>query len=65
MMTIQRFRRIGQLYRRDTEVHRLVLLETDALLAALDDAGFHARTIASYGTTPLPGGVTAMLCRRP
>jgi SAM-dependent methyltransferase len=63
--TIVTFRRVGTLYRRDEEVHRLVLVEPAATLASLRSIGFEAEIIQAYGSVPLPPGVVAFLARKP
>jgi hypothetical protein len=59
------FRRIGTLYRRDDEVHRLSLIDPVATLATLRAVGFEAEIIPAYGSVLLPPGVVAFLCRKP
>jgi SAM-dependent methyltransferase len=51
------FRRAGRTWRRSDETHTLRLYDPDAVLADLDDAGFDATRIRSYGRElkPLPG----------
>jgi SAM-dependent methyltransferase len=46
---ITSFRRIGKLYRRSREVHRLRLWERSELLGGLNRAGFQVETLAGYG----------------
>jgi SAM-dependent methyltransferase len=43
------YRRVGKLYRRSEETHRLHLYSRDELLAELDRAGFEARLLGGYG----------------
>jgi SAM-dependent methyltransferase len=62
---ITSFRQVGELYRRDDEVHRLVLRETEAVLELLRVAGFEAETLPGYRSVPLPRGVVAFLGRKP
>jgi SAM-dependent methyltransferase len=62
---ITSFRRIGTLYRRDDEVHRLSLIDPAATLAMLQAVGFAAETIPAYSSVSLPRGVVAFLCRKP
>jgi SAM-dependent methyltransferase len=62
---ITTFRQVGAMYRRDDEVHRLLLLDPAALLQALQEAGFSAQTIERYKAVSLPTGVTAFLARKP
>jgi len=54
--TITTFRRVGTLYRRDVELHRLALIDPEDLLESLRGVGFEAGTIPGYGTSPLPPG---------
>ena len=63
--TITTFRRVGTLYRRDVELHRLALIDPEELLESLRGVGFEAGTIPGYGTSPLPPGVVTLLCRKP
>ena len=51
------FRRAGRTWRRSDESHPLQLYDPDAVLADLDDAGFDATQIRTYGRElkPLPG----------
>jgi SAM-dependent methyltransferase len=62
---ITTFRQVGDLYRRDDEVHRLVLHGTEAVLERLRVAGFEAEILPGYGSVPLPPGVVAFLGRKP
>jgi len=62
---ITSFRRIGTLYRRDDEVHRLSLIDPVTTLAMLRAVGFEAEIIPAYGSALLPRGVVAFLCRKP
>ena len=59
------FRKVGELYRRDDETHRVRLYEPAELHAGLEGAGFEARTMRSYGGYPLAQGHTAFVARRP
>lgn len=61
---ITTYRLVGGRYRRDVELHRLVLLDTEEMLAALRAVGFEARTIAGYGAASLPPGLVAFACRK-
>lgn len=65
MRTITSFRQVGSLYRRGAEVHRLALVDPDALLEALRTIGFEALAIPRYGAVSLPPGVVAVLGRKP
>lgn len=61
---ITSFRRIGTLYRRDDEVHRLSLIDPAATLATLRAVGFETEIIPAYASASLPPGVVAFLCRK-
>jgi SAM-dependent methyltransferase len=62
---ITSFRQVGVLYRRDVEVHRLVLREPAAVLELLREVGFQAEILPRYGAVPLPQGVVPFLGRKP
>ena len=62
---ITSFRQVGNLYRRDDEVHRLALVDPVAMLESLRTIGFDVQAIPSYGALSLPPGVAAFLCRKP
>lgn len=51
---ITTFRRVGRLYRRADEVHRLRLLARPQVEALLRETGFRVRTVRRYGEVPLP-----------
>lgn len=61
---ITTFRRIGEHYRRDQEVHRLGLLPPGELTSHLRAAGFSVRLLAGYGELPFPPGLTGFLALR-
>jgi SAM-dependent methyltransferase len=52
--TMTTFRRVGKLYRRDHEVHRLRLYKASEMAARLRRVGFRVRTLRRYGNMPLP-----------
>lgn len=58
------FRKVGEHYRRDEEVHRVRLYETSDLSAELECAGFQVRTMRSYGALQLLEGHTAFVARK-
>jgi len=62
---ITTFRRVGRLYRRDQEVHRLRLYEAPDLAAALRRAGFRARIVRGYGRERFGEGLVGFLARKP
>ena len=57
------FRKLGQLYRRCEEVHRLRLYRPDQITAELRRAGFDVRVLRGYGPARLPGGWIAIVAR--
>ncbi|HEX3724733.1 MAG TPA: methyltransferase domain-containing protein [Pirellulales bacterium] len=62
---ITSFRRVGRLFRRDHEVHRLRLFNRRELLAQLRTLGFRARTVTGYGVQPFPPGYVGIVARKP
>ena len=62
---ITTFRRVGKLYRRSVEVHRLRLYEPRAVLELLRRAGFRARRLAGYGAERFPKAYAGFLARKP
>ena len=61
---ITSYRVVEGRYRREMEVHRLVLLDTEVVLDVLRDIGFDARRIPGYRAAPLPPGVAGFVCRK-
>ncbi|HYQ84101.1 MAG TPA: class I SAM-dependent methyltransferase [Rubrobacter sp.] len=59
------FRKAGECYRRDEEVHRVRLYDPGELSAELEQAGFQVRTMRSYGGHRLPERHAAFVARRP
>jgi SAM-dependent methyltransferase len=59
------FRKVGEHYRRDDEVHRVRLYDPAELSAGLERAGFRIRTMRSYGDFPLSEGHAAFVARKP
>jgi SAM-dependent methyltransferase len=51
--TIETFRRVDQLYRRGSEVHRIRLFDTASLQSQLAACGFSTKTAQAYGTQKL------------
>jgi SAM-dependent methyltransferase len=47
------FRRVGQLYRRGTEIHQVRLFDTQVLCDQLATCGFTVETSQAYGAQPL------------
>jgi hypothetical protein len=62
---ITSFRQVNGTYRRDSEIHRLLLVEPDEVLESPRSSGFETRSLPSYGTESLPEGVVAFLARKP
>jgi SAM-dependent methyltransferase len=62
---ITSFRRIGELYRRDQEIHRQRLIPRSELTARLRKIGFRVRILHGYGTTLFPPGVVGFLAHKP
>jgi SAM-dependent methyltransferase len=62
---ITSFRKVGELYRRDHEVHQLRLLPHEQVERWLRDIGFQTRLLAAYGAVPLPTGLVGFLARKP
>lgn len=59
------FRKVGEHYRRDEEVHRVRLYAPEELSGELLRVGFQARTMRAYGSHPLAEGHVAFLARKP
>ena len=62
---ITSFRKAGELYRRDHEVHRQRLLHPDQALSWLRETGFRAQPLDSYQQRPFPAGLAGFLARKP
>lgn len=58
------FRRIGKLYRRSEETHRLRLYRSSEIAAELRGAGFAVRVLRAYGRMPLPSGNAAFVATK-
>jgi SAM-dependent methyltransferase len=61
---IETFRRVGQLYRRGREVHRVRLFDTGTLCNRLAACGFATETASAYGAQRLAPRRRAFLCTR-
>lgn len=61
---ITAFRRVGSLYRRSEEVHRLRLYPRDDLLRELRSAGFRVRTLRRFGEYRLSAARVAFVARK-
>lgn len=62
---ISTFRRVGDYYRRDDEVHRQRLYRSPEIEKELHQAGFRVRTMRAYGSYRLPKAHTAFVARKP
>ena len=62
---ITSFRRMGDLYRRDHEVHRQRLLKRADLAAQLRGFGFRVRILRGYGTLRFGRGHVGLSARKP
>lgn len=62
---ITSFRRVGEHYRRDDEVHRQRLYESREIAGRLRRAGFRVRTMRGYGEYRLPRAHVAFVARKP
>jgi len=62
---ITSFRKIGKLYRRDEEIHRLQLYRRAEIAKELRDAGFRVRTIGAYGEQRMIKGCVGFVARKP
>jgi SAM-dependent methyltransferase len=59
------FRKVGSLYRRSEETHRLRLYWGADLARTLRTLGFRARVLRAYGKYPLTGNRVAIQARKP
>jgi SAM-dependent methyltransferase len=62
-MTI--FRRVGRLYRRSEEVHRLRLYSVGQITKTLTGAGFRVTRVPGYGKERFAPGLTGFVARKP
>jgi len=62
---ITSFRKVGEFYKRDEEVHRLHLYRRSDIAKELRDAGFRVRILKSYGEQEMIPGCVAFLARKP
>lgn len=62
---ITSFRRVGELYRRDHEVHRLRLLTQAQVLTWLQDIGFQVQVLETYGPVSFAAGHCGFLASKP
>ena len=59
------FRKVGEYYRRDEEVHCQQLYQATVLAEELRQLGFQAEIMHSYGQYPLPKARAAIVARKP
>lgn len=62
---ITSFRRCGDLYRRDHEVHQQRLIEGGEVISQLREIGFRVRALAGYGPIKFGRGQTGFIARKP
>jgi SAM-dependent methyltransferase len=62
---ITSFRKVGGLYTRDEEVHRLQLYRRSEVAKELRDVGFRVRTVRAYGDQPMIDGCVGFVARKP
>ena len=63
--TITSFRRCGELYRRDQEVHRQRLIARSEVVGQLRSIGFRVRILQGYGKLRFGPGHVGMIARKP
>jgi hypothetical protein len=61
---ITSFRQVGGLYRRDTETHRLIMVDPNEIQQSLQSVGFQAQRLVGYGTESPPIGLAGFLGRK-
>jgi len=61
---ITTFRKVGELFRREEEIHRLRLLPRAELVAELRRLGFTVRTLSAYGSLSFGPGQVGFLARK-
>lgn len=61
---ITTFRKLGELYRRDFEIHGLQLVDPEHITKSLHAAGFSVRVLDRYGPFVLPKGLVAFLAKK-
>jgi len=62
---ITTFRKAGELYRRDEEIHQLQLYKRGEVANELRDVGFRVRTISAYGAQQMIEGCVGIIARKP
>jgi SAM-dependent methyltransferase len=61
---IATFRKVGELYRRDEEIHQLQLYKRSEVARELRGAGFRVRTIGAYGAQRMIEGCVGFVARK-
>lgn len=61
---ITSFRKVGNHYRRDDEIHRQRLYRSSEIVAQLRETGFRVRVVHSYGEHDLPPRHAAFIARK-
>jgi SAM-dependent methyltransferase len=61
---ITSFRKVGELYTRHEEVHRLQLYRRSEIVRELRDLGFRVRTVRAYGDQPMIAGCVGFVARK-
>jgi SAM-dependent methyltransferase len=59
------FRKVGENYRRDDEIHRVKLYRSTQISTDLRNLGFRVQITRSYGSYHLPKGIVAFVARKP
>lgn len=62
---ITSFRRLGDLYRRDHEIHRQRLIARSELTGQLREIGFRVRVLKGYGSLKFGRGHAGLIARKP
>jgi hypothetical protein len=62
---ITNFRKVGELYRRDHEVHRLRLMSRSEVASWLEEIGFRVEVLGGYGAVEFSPGRVGFLARKP
>lgn len=62
---ITSFRKLGQLYRRDEEIHQLQLYKRGEVAKELRSLGFRVRIVRGYGAQKMIEGCVGFIARKP
>lgn len=62
---ITSFRKVGEIYTRDEEVHELQLYKRSEIAKELRDVGFRVRTVRAYGAQPMIEGCVGFVASKP